>query len=135
MRARSKGMLAATLAAAALATACASGGDRPTEELVRARTLVEQAESGGAQQYAAADLERARSKLLAAEDAAESGDQEEARRLAEQAMVDAEYAAAETARVKSERSAQELQQSIESLRGEAQRGTAPGTEPGAPGGQ
>ena len=46
-----------------LAGGCATQGPQPTEEMTRARTLIEQADRSGAQRYAAADLQRAHVSL------------------------------------------------------------------------
>lgn len=102
-------------------TGCASNAERPTQQLTEARTLIEHAERDGAPQLAAAEIERARSKLLAAESAAEDGEEEEARRLAEQAIADARYAAARTSAAKTRQSAQAVEESLEALREEAAR--------------
>lgn len=126
MRARN-GLLTAALCAA-LVSACASRGERPTEQLTQARTLVEQAARGGAAQLAPAELERARSKLLAAENIANDGKNEDAQWLAEEAVVDAEYAIARTSTAKAEHAAQAVQQGLDTLREEATRGSESGRQ-------
>jgi hypothetical protein len=53
-----------------VSSGCATQGPQPTEELTRARTLIEQAEKAQkaeAQRYAAPDLQRARDELSSAE--------------------------------------------------------------------
>lgn len=90
-------------------------------ELTRAKTLVEQAEKTGAPRFAAAELERARNKVAAAESAASNGEQETARRLATEAALDAEYAAALASAGQAKQAEQEIQKSVESLREEAAR--------------
>lgn len=114
-------MAAAMLCSAAFVAGCASNEERPTQQLTEARTLIEHAERDGAPQLAAAEIERARSKLLAAESAAEDGEEEEARRLAEQAIADARYAAARTSAAKAQQSAKAVEESLEALREEAAR--------------
>ncbi len=104
-----------------VATACAGTPERPVEELTRARTLIEQAEKTGGQQHAAGELERARSKLNAAEAAASDGKLESARQLAAEAALDAEYASALAAAADSRNAAEELEKSVEALRQEAAR--------------
>ena len=99
-------------------TACASG-PRPVAELSRAHTLVEQAEQAGAQQFAAADLDAARSKLQQAEQKDAKSDL--ALRLAQEASMDAEVAAARTRVGKAEQAVTEVNASIESLRKETNR--------------
>lgn len=119
MRARN-GLLTAALCAA-MASGCASRGERPTEQLTQARTLIEQAARGGAAQLAPAELERARSKLLAAENLANDKKNEDAQWLAEEAVVDAEYAVARLSTAKAERAAQAVQQGLDTLREETTR--------------
>lgn len=105
-------------------TACASNAPRPTAELSRAATLTNVAERSGAQQYAGADLDRARDKLKRANYAADEGEQERARRLAEEAAIDAELAAAKASSANAQRSAQEIRDSISTLRAESARASS-----------
>ena len=77
------------LAGGALAAGCASQ-PRPTEEMTRAKTLIETAEQRGAPQYAGVELEQAHKKLGDAEAASSAGKQEVARRLAVESGLDAE---------------------------------------------
>jgi hypothetical protein len=109
------------LLVALFATGCGSEPKRPTEQLTRAQTLIEQAEKSGAQQYAAADLETARNKLQAANQAAEKGKQEAATQLATEAAVDAELATARAASGEARRAAEELGKSTDTLREETTR--------------
>jgi hypothetical protein len=104
--------------ACALAASCASE-PRPVAELARAHTLVEAAEQSGAQQYAATDLDAARDKLQRAE-RHEVGP-ELAYRLAEEASVDAQVAAARARAAKAEHAVAEVDASIETLRRETSR--------------
>ncbi|HUG04878.1 MAG TPA: DUF4398 domain-containing protein [Steroidobacteraceae bacterium] len=103
------------------AASCAGAPERPVVELTRAKTLVDQAEKTGAPRFAAAELERARNKVAAAESAASNGEQETARRLATEAALDAEYAAALASAVEAKRSEEEIRKSVEALRDEAAR--------------
>ena len=104
-----------------LAASCASTPERPVEQLTRAKTLIDQAEKTGAPRFAAAEIERARSKLNAAEAAASEGKQETSRQLATEAALDAEYAAALAAAAEAKQAAEEVEKSLESLREEAAR--------------
>jgi hypothetical protein len=113
----------AALAAAAIAAGCASKPPRPTEEMTRAQTLVDQAEQAGAQQYASAELTQARQKLQAADDASDKGKTDAAQRLANEATLDAQLAVAKTNAGKAQTAATEVSQSVETLRREANRGT------------
>ena len=105
---------------ALLASGCASE-PKPTEQLTRAQTLIEQADKAGAQRYAAADLESARNKLQQANKAADKGDQDVARDLATEAALDAELATARAAASEAQKTAKEMGKSTESLREEAAR--------------
>ena len=105
------------------AVGCATPGPQPTEEMTRARTLVEQADRAGAQRYAAADLQRAHDELSEADKANADRKYDDARRYAESAAADADVAAARSAAVAAQNSAQEIAKSNETLRQESARGT------------
>ena len=108
---------------AAILAGCATHTQRPTPEIARAQTLIEQAEKAGAQQFAAAQLEQARTKLSEADAADRKGDYEVARDRATEAGADAELAVALANSGEAQRSAEEVAKGTETLRGEAQRGT------------
>jgi seryl-tRNA synthetase len=103
---------------ALLSAGCGSEPKRPTEQLTRAQTLIEQAEKAGAQRYAAAELDAARNKLQTANKAADDGKQEQATQLAEEAALDAELAAARAASGEAKKAAEEVGRSTEQLREE-----------------
>ena len=71
--------------------ACATSSPPPDADLAAARTALLQAEPV-AHRYAPAELRLAQDKLARAEQAATHDDWREARRLAEEAEVDARYA-------------------------------------------
>ena len=114
----------AILIAAALLAGCATQSERPTEEMTRAQTLIDQAEKAGAQRYAAAQLEQARAKLDEAKTADRNGRHDEAQQRAAEAAADAELAVALADSGEAQRAATEVQQSVETLRSEAQRSSA-----------
>lgn len=124
---------AALLAASALG-ACASQ-PKPTAQLVRASTLVSEAEKDQAQRYAAADLQRARDELSAAQTAESDGKNDSALRLAERAAADADLASARAASGKAQQSAEQVRRSIDTLKQQLQQGPTPSgdTGPGATG--
>jgi hypothetical protein len=101
--------------------ACAGNEARPTADLIRARTLIDQARQSGAYQFAAGDLQNARDKLHQAEAAADKRNNAVARRLAVEASLDAELAAAKTRSAKAEGAAEQVQASVKTLREEAAR--------------
>lgn len=111
---------ACAIGAALLFGGCASP-PRPVEELARARATIEQAEQAGAQQFAGADLERARDQLRQADAADKKKDMEAARRMALQAASDAQLAAAKTRQAKAEQAEQEVAAGTQTLKQESDR--------------
>jgi hypothetical protein len=109
----------------ALAGGCATQGPQPTEQMTRARTVVEQADRAGAQRYAAADLQRAHDELSNADKANAEKKYDDARRYAESAEADADVATARSSAGEAQRAAHEVVQSNETLRQESARGSAP----------
>lgn len=114
---------------------CASGPPRQTTaDLTRAHTLIAAAESSGAQEYAAADLQSARDKATEADSAAKH-DSQRADQLANEAAVDAELASARAQDAKAQHSLADLHRNLKSLRNEAERNANPpptGAAPGQP---
>ena len=114
--------------AAALGLLCAAcATTQPPPEITRARTLIEQAEKAGAQQYAAEQLDSARTNLRLANAASQHGKDVEARQHANEAAADAELAQSRAASSTAEKAADEVQRSTEVLQREAERqqGTLP----------
>lgn len=122
-------LCAAALLAASALSGCASQ-PRPTAQLVRARTLVSQAQKDDAQRYAAADLQRARDELSGAQSAAAAHNYASARRLADRASVDADLASARTSSVKAQQSADQVRHGLDTLRQQLQESPAPSQSPG-----
>ena len=122
--------IGSTLAITLLALfGCASGSQRPTAEFAKAQTLIDQAETAGAQRYAAAELNLARSKLKLAKAAERDGKHDLARQRATEAAADAELAHALSTTAEAQHAAQEVNQGTTSLREEAQRDTTPNPSP------
>ena len=113
--------LSATVILALGAIGCATQGPQPTEEMTRARAVIEQADKGGAQRYAAADLQRAHDELRDAEKANDAHKYDEARRYAEAAEVDGDVAAARATAGEAQRSAHEVQKGTDTLQSESDR--------------
>ena len=109
------------IAIAVGAAACSSMPEETARDLGRARAIGDVAEQADAQQFAAADLSRAREKLREAEMAAAEDELEIANRLAAEAELDAELAAARARTGKAEASAAELEKGVDALRDEASR--------------
>jgi hypothetical protein len=116
--------MSVTAIACGLLGGCATQGPPPSEEVTRARTVIEQADKAGAQRYAAADLQRAHDELSDAEKSNAEGKYDEARRYAESAAVDADLASARASDAEAQRAAHEVVQANETLRQESGRGAA-----------
>jgi hypothetical protein len=115
-----------------LAALGCSGTRPPTAKIAQAEQAVREAtEQSEAQELAPLELRLAREKLAEARRAMDDDEHERARRLAEAAYVDAELAEEKANSEKAVRMARETQQSIETLRREAERPVtmipAPGT--------
>lgn len=104
--------------------ACASA-PLPMDKLANAQGSLRRAEQASAAQFAQVELDAARTKLAAAQAAADKHDAEVAARMADEADVDAQLAEF-TARARhQEQLAAEVDASLRELRGEAaQRGSA-----------
>jgi hypothetical protein len=99
---------------------CASG-PAPEAEMAAAELALTQAEDAEVAARAPAPYALARDKLERARNAMADGENVEARRLAEQALVDAQLAEAEARSEVAREHADELRQSIETLREELAR--------------
>jgi hypothetical protein len=110
---------------------CASSEPPPTGQIALAQSSVENAQAAGGVTYDATDLEKARSKLTGAQAALRDGRNEEARRLAEEAEVDARLAEVTARNGATQQAVAQLRQGIDTLRQEM---NAPpvAAPPGAP---
>jgi len=84
----------------AFLAACMSAPVAPTSSLTDARGAISGAERSDARQYAAAELDQARQKLLLAEDAVRAERMVDAKHLAQQSRITAELAMAKAASAK-----------------------------------
>lgn len=100
-------------------------GKPPLEKLSQADLAVQQADKSTASQYAPLELQIAREQLNSAKRAMDTKKYEEARRLADQALVNAQLAEAKAGAEKTRQAAAELRKSIQTLRAELER-TSPG---------
>ena len=105
--------------------ACASRGTAPIADLTNARASISQAESAGATQLAPVELLTARDKLGRAEAAARAENFAEAKRLADQAVVDAEVAERKARAEKALKAAEELSRANATLEKEIARKSQP----------
>lgn len=109
-----------TALAALTLPGCASTGDMPREQMAVARAAVDHA-SGPSAAEAPVEVSQARNKLERANAAVTRKDYDEARRLAEQAEVDANLAQAKAHSVRSDRALIEVREGIRQLRDELAR--------------
>jgi hypothetical protein len=117
----SRPLLLSALLVPVLTVACATEGPQPTEQLTRARTLVQQADKAQAQRYAAADLQKAHDELTQAETASGQGHFDAARDLAESAAVDADVASAKESAGEATHATEEVRRSNATLAHESAR--------------
>lgn len=115
MRAASR-VRSLALAMLVILAGCATA-QPPVAQMSAARSAIAQARPL-ATQYAAAELRDAQSKLARAEAAYSDGDWTGARRLAEEAEVDANYALSVAQNERSRRASAELAQGIDRLKRE-----------------
>lgn len=94
---------------AAAAAGCATRAPPPTDQMTVAKASVDNANMGGAQAYAPAELRLANDKLAAAQRAMADKDFATATRLAQQAQVDAQLATSKTQSAKAHQGASEAQ--------------------------
>jgi Domain of unknown function (DUF4398) len=113
--------MSVSVVGAALAVSGCSAAQPPVASVARAEMAIRQAGESPAPQHASAELRVAREKLLAAQKAMDDDDYEEARRLAEQATVDAQLAQAKASSAETQQQAAELRKTIDALREEAVR--------------
>ena len=99
---------------------CASTGDMPREQMAVSRAAVDRA-TGPAGADAPVEVSMARDKLERANAAVARKDYDDARRLAEQAEVDANLAEAKSHSVRSSRALVEVREGIRQLREEIAR--------------
>ena len=114
--------IVAVVVALALVTlsGCASTGDMPREQLAVSRAAVDRA-TGPAGADAPIEVSQAREKLERANAAVARKDYDDARRLAEQAEVDANLAEAKSHSVRATRALAEVREGIRQLREEIGR--------------
>ena len=118
---RSRTAFATIAALAVLALGgCASTGDMPREEMAVARAAVDRA-AGPAGADAPIEVSQAREKLERANAAVARKDYDVARRLAQQAEVDANLAEAKSHSARSDRALLEVREGIRQLRAEIAR--------------
>lgn len=104
-----------------LLAACATQAPAPTQELQAAELAINRAEQVRVADYASTELSQARDKLAAANLAIQKEKMLDAKRLAEQAHVDAELAIAKTEAIQARSINADMKKSTENLKQEMQR--------------
>jgi predicted metal-dependent hydrolase len=99
----------------------ADSGTPDNDAIERAAASIDEAERAGAFEHGSADLNRAREKLTAARKASEEGDDDVAQRLAIEADLDADVAAATARNQEMQSAVTELEDSIRTLQDELRR--------------
>lgn len=114
---------AAYLGAAAIVLSLAACATLPppTEQLGAARAAIQSAEVNGADKSAPVELTQARERLTAAQLAVSKNDTESARRLADEALVDAQLAQAKASTMRSREGVAQAEASLRALREETNR--------------
>ncbi len=103
--------------------ACASAPVPPTESLQAAERAITMAEQARVADYASLELSQARDKLAAARVAVQQEEMVRAKRLADEAFVDAELATAKAGEIKAKTVNTEMKESTETLKQEMDRNT------------
>ena len=106
-------------------TSCSTVGP-PKDSVAAAELAVQQANKSKAPQYSPLELRIAMDKLDQAKQAMNKKEYTLARRLAEEALVDAQVAEAKAASEDARRAASDIRQSLETLRREADRSSRGG---------
>ena len=110
----------ASILCAVLAGGC-SAHQKPIAAVAKAELAVKQADQSPAVYYAARDLALAREKLMRAQARLADDHHEEARWLAEEALVDAQLAEVKAESAEARAAAAQTRASIESIRSEASK--------------
>jgi len=100
---------------------CASQDIAYTESLTSAALSIQAAENSNAALYAPMELKLARDKIGAAREAVEKEEFAQAKRLADEALMDAKLAEAKAQSERTKKITQEMKDSIETLRHEIDR--------------
>jgi len=99
--------------------ACA--GVAPMEKMVKLESQIANARQAEAIVYAPLELKFAEDKYQLAQEAIEDKEYDRARLIADEALLDAQFAEIKALSIKAEKEAQEMRESIETLRSELKR--------------
>ncbi len=106
------------IAAACVLAACASGPERPDQLLAQTELRIDSAEDAQAGREAPLELRTARDQLSDARRSIQAEDYAAARRNLEKALVNADYAIAKSRSVQAQEAAEEVRETIDTLRRE-----------------
>lgn len=110
----------AALAGLSLATGCATTPP-PSDLMERTEYTIQEAEQSGAREHSPLELRFAREKFSAAQAAMSTEDYQQARRLAEQSMANAQLAKAKAEAAEARATAEQVRKGVEALRAELLR--------------
>jgi spore germination cell wall hydrolase CwlJ-like protein len=113
-------LLVGVLGGFSLATGCATTPP-PSDLMDRTEDTLRQAEQSGAREHSPLELRFAQEKFSAAQAAMGREDYEEARRLAEQSIANAQLAQAKAAAAEARATAEQVRKGVEALREELLR--------------
>jgi Domain of unknown function (DUF4398) len=111
----------AVILAAVSVAGCASKGVPPVESMTSAELVIKEAKDNNATINAPLELKFAEDKLAAAKALVAKEEFFQAKRLADEAFMDAKFAEAKSLSVKAQKQAQEMRETIETLRHEIDR--------------
>jgi hypothetical protein len=111
----------AVILAVVSAAGCASKGVAPVESMTSAELVIKEARDNNAAINAPLELKFAEDKLAAAKAAVTQEEFIRAKRLADEALMDAKLAEAKSLSVKAKKQAQEMRDTIDTLRHEIDR--------------
>jgi hypothetical protein len=109
--------------------ACASTEPAPNQSLMAAEQAITTAEQARVADYASIELSQARDKLAAAQTAVQQEDMALAKRLADEAMVEAQLATARAGELKAKIVNDDMKESTATLQQEMDRNSNTGMQP------
>lgn len=109
--------------------ACASTAPAPNQSLMAAEQAITTAEQARVADYASIELSQARDKLAAAQTAVQQEDMALAKRLADEAMVEAQLATARAGELKAKKVNDDMKESTATLQQEMDRNSNTGMQP------
>ncbi|MCK5876836.1 MAG: DUF4398 domain-containing protein [Candidatus Marithrix sp.] len=100
---------------------CGTSKQPPTEKMANAELAISRAQDNNAKEFAAIELRQAKDNLEKAKQAVTNEEYAEAARLAEQAFMDASLAETKAESEKASKAADEMRESVETLKQEVER--------------